>query len=160
MRFKMFYNFIFIVVITTFNSLVYSSNFNDCLQYVGKYSKQIENNDTFSSQGLTINAYSKSSTLELIYNSDLDPSTWKGWIETYTADGNNHDGDFNTGKMYFALCDQNKIIIKRIGLLIKPLITEISFSDNQLYYLQYSEGNKERATFMKLKKVNEKFNNY
>jgi len=142
---------LFLAVIT--GSIGFASDFNPCLNFAGRYSKQVNNNDTFSSQGLKISAYPAKSSLELTYNSDIEPSRWRGWIESYIADGAVHVGDANTGKAYVATCSPDKISIKREGLLLKPIYTEITLSGDQLYYFTYVEGEKSRATFMKLKKV-------
>lgn len=145
--------FVFAFAISLLSSVSFASDINQCIKFVGKYSRQIDNNDTFGSQGLKISVNPSATSLELTFNSDTDPSQWRGWIESYIADGLVHAGDSNTGKAYVASCSPDGIIIKREGLLVKPLITEITVSGDQLNYLSYAEGNEARATFMKLKKV-------
>ncbi len=142
---------LFLVLVT--GSTGFASDFSPCSKFAGRYSKQVDNRDTFSSQGLKIAVYPAGSSMELTYNSDSEPSQWRGWIESYIADGAVHVGDANTGKTYVALCTSDKISIKREGLLLKPIVTEITFSGDQLFYVTYVEGGEARATFMKLKKV-------
>ena len=135
------------------STAAFAADFTNCLRFVGSYSRQIDNHDTFSSQGLKISADLRNSTLELTFNSDLNPRDWRGWIETYIADGNPHSGDSNTGKTYLASCNGDKISIHREGLLLKPLITEVTLTDDQLNYLSFAEGSEPHATFMQLKRV-------
>ncbi|WP_413584826.1 hypothetical protein [Bdellovibrio sp. HCB274] len=144
---------VFALAISLLSSVSFASDVNHCIKFVGKYSRQIDNNDTFGSQGLKISVDPSATSLVLTFNSDTDPSQWRGWIESYIADGLVHAGDANTGKTYVATCSSDGIAIKREGLLIKPLVTQITVSGDQLYYLSFAEGSESRATFMKLKKI-------
>lgn len=131
---------------------VAASDVSQCVSFSGSYSRQIGKDDTFSSQGLKIDTDLRSSGLILTFNSDLKPSQWNGWIESYIADGLSHQGDANTG-LYTVSCTPEKISISREGLLLKPLITEISIAGDQLYYLSYVEVAEPHATHMTLKKI-------
>lgn len=147
--------FIFLSIILLIGPNSFGASNSSCEIFAGKYSKQMNNDDTYFAQGVEIKFEKTSSTLELKYNSDLPPQKWNGWIESYIADGNSHQGDSNTGTSYIVSCEGNEgtqIAIRRFGLLNKTLITTLTLQDDQLLFVQYAQGDEIHYTQMLLKK--------